>query len=58
MLKLEVIKGFTTQIWNQVSSFTKTDQYVIVFYLDKLKIYPYTNKGRAIRSGNNYHTTF
>ena len=50
--------GFTTQTWNQVSSFTKTDQHAFVFSLDKLKIYPYTNNGRAIRCDNNYHPTF
>ena len=26
--------------------------------MDKLKIYPYTNNGRAIRCDNNYHPTF
>ena len=50
--------GFTTQTWNQVSSYTKTDQHAFVFSLDKLKIYPYTNNGRAIRCDNNYHPTF
>ena len=50
--------GFTTQTWNQVSSYTKTDKHAFVFSLDKLKIYPYTNNGRAIRCDNNYHPTF
>ena len=50
--------GFTTQTWNQVSSYTKTDQHAFVFSLDKLKIYPYTNNGRAIRCDNNYLPTF
>ena len=50
--------GFTTQTWNQVSSYIKTDQHAFVFSLDKLKIYPYTNNGRAIRCDNNYHPTF
>ena len=50
--------GFTTQTWNQVNSYTKTDQHAFVFSLDKLKIYPYTNNGRAIRCDNNYHPTF
>ena len=50
--------GFTTQTWNQVSSYTKTDKHAFVFSLDKLKIYPYTNNGRAIRCDNNYLPTF
>ena len=50
--------GFTTQTWNEVSSFTKTDQYAFVFSLDKLKIYSYTNNGRAIRCDNRYLPTF
>ena len=50
--------GFTTQTWNQVNSFTKTDENAFVFSLDKLKIYPYTNNGRAIRCDNNYLPTF
>ena len=50
--------GFTTQTWNQVSSYTKTDQHAFVFSLDKLKIYPYTNNGRAIRCDNDYLPTF
>ena len=49
--------GFTTQTWDSSNKY-KDDKNAFLFSLDKQKIYPYKNNGKAICSHKDYGPTF
>ena len=50
--------GFTTQIWDSSGGKWKDDKNAFLFSLDKQKIYPYKNDGKAIYSYKDYGPCF
>ena len=50
--------GFTSEIWNHSEKGWKNDNNAFIFSLDKKKIYPYKNNGKAIYTKNVYGPCF
>ena len=51
--------GFTTQVWDSPESYIyKDDKNAFLFSLDKQKIYPYENDGKAIGCEKDWGPTF